>query len=126
MARFRIRVTGQLTLPTPLDSRRIRAITGGSVKCMGVDLVQFTVTRSGSDAQCAAERALTDIQRALAPDAALRHAVWTARKVGVAGLRRVSTGQWPDDDDGLAGVREPRRPLPSAGSAAVTLDEPAA
>jgi len=46
----------------------------------------------------------------------------------VAGMLRSSAGRWPGggDDDGLAGVREPRRPLPSAGSAAVALDEPAA
>jgi hypothetical protein len=29
-----------------------------------------------------------------------------------------------DDDGGLAGVREPRRPKPSPGSAAVSLEEP--
>jgi hypothetical protein len=36
-------------------------------------------------------------------------------------------GDWPrppDDDGGLAGVREPRRPKPSPGSAAVSLEEP--
>ena len=30
----------------------------------------------------------------------------------------------PGDDGGLAGVREPRRPKPSPGSAAVSLEEP--
>jgi len=103
-------------------------MTRGSVKCVGLDVAQFTLTRAGSSAQCAAERALIDIQRALTPDTTLRHAVWTARRVGLAGMLRSSAGRWPGggDDDGLAGVREPRRPLPSAGSAAVALDEPAA
>ena len=31
---------------------------------------------------------------------------------------------WPDEDDGGAGVREPRRPWPTRPAAALELDEP--
>ena len=33
--------------------------------------------------------------------------------------------QWPDDLEGGAGVREPRRPHPGAPAGALALDEPA-
>jgi hypothetical protein len=53
--------------------------------------------------------------------------IWTARRRGLRGLGRRWTGRFgPGDDDGLSGVREPRRPRPSVGSASVSLDLPAA
>jgi hypothetical protein len=53
--------------------------------------------------------------------------IWTARQRGLRGLGRRWTGRFgPGDDDGLSGVREPRRPRPSAGSASVSLDLPVA
>ena len=53
---------------------------------------------------------------------------WTVRRAGVRRFGRGWSGRFvPDDgDDGAAGVREPRRPRPSAGDAAVALDPPAA
>ena len=52
---------------------------------------------------------------------------WSVRRAGLLGLGRRWSGRFtPGDDDGLSGVREPRRPRPSAGSAAVALDLPAA
>lgn len=48
--------------------------------------------------------------------------VWRARHVGPLGWTRRWAGTFtPGDDDGLAGVREPRRQPPSAGSAAAAL-----
>lgn len=42
---------------------------------------------------------------------------WKARRTGARRLGPRWEGQFvPGDDDGLAGVREPRRPAPSAGS----------
>jgi hypothetical protein len=39
--------------------------------------------------------------------------------------RRISPrGAWPPDDDGGAGVREPRRPLPTGPQDAMALDLP--
>jgi hypothetical protein len=53
--------------------------------------------------------------------------IWTVRRKGPLPGRRRWTGRFGwGDDDGLGGVREPRRPKPSAGSASVTLDLPAA
>lgn len=128
--RYKVAVTAQLSSGLALDAGRLRAVTGGSVKVLAVDMVRIDVTRRGRDADCAADRALIDINRALAP--AVRFArppVWVARRVGPLGLRRPATGRWSlgnGDDDGLGGVREPRRPLPSAGSASAALEPPAA
>ena len=53
---------------------------------------------------------------------------WSARRSGVRRLGRKWSGQFVPDsgDDGAAGVREPRRPRPPAGSAARALEPPAA
>jgi hypothetical protein len=46
---------------------------------------------------------------------------WKVRRTGLLRLGRRWHGQFaPGGDDGLAGVREPRRPRPSNGSAAAT------
>ena len=110
---------------------RVRAQTGGAVKLIAVDVVRIEVTAEGLSAECAADRSLMQISSALAPSVRLaRPAVWVARPVGPLGrLRRPATGRWRpqgDDDDGLDGVREPRRPYPSAGSASAAADPNAA
>jgi hypothetical protein len=53
---------------------------------------------------------------------------WVARRRGVLGRGRRWGGRigGTGGDDGLSGVREPRRPLPSAGSAAAAVDPHAA
>ena len=53
---------------------------------------------------------------------------WTARRAGVRRFGRRWSGRLvPDDrDDETAGVREPRRPRPPAGSAAAAVEPPAA
>lgn len=128
--RYKIAVTAQLSSGLALDAGRLRVLTGGTVKVLAVDVVRIEVTRHGRDASCAADNALIGINRALAPAIRFsRPPVWVARRVGPLGLRRATTGRWSignGDDDGLSGVREPRRPLPSAGSASVALDPPAA
>ncbi|MDX6201551.1 MAG: hypothetical protein QOJ83_1051 [Frankiales bacterium] len=45
---------------------------------------------------------------------------WSARAIGRVTRRR----EWPPDDDGGAGVREPRRPLPTKPSDVMELDLP--
>jgi hypothetical protein len=55
--------------------------------------------------------------------------IWTVRRRGPLGIARRWTGRFgtgTGGDDGLAGVREPRRPLPPTGTAAAALDPPAA
>jgi hypothetical protein len=95
--------------------------------------MHVVLTRRGTDAECAANRALIDLNRAIAPAAGFARApTWRARQVGVLGFgvlgfRRRAAGQWSigDGDDGLGGVREPRRPIPPLGSASLALDPPA-
>jgi len=53
--------------------------------------------------------------------------IWCVKRRGLLGVgRRVSGRINQSGDDGLAGVREPRRPLPSTGNGQVELDLPAA
>lgn len=130
MTSYRVRVTAQLADPIAVDLRRVRAVLGARASWVAPDIVHVTLTRRGRDAECAADRVLIDLNRALAPAGRFaREPVWTARPLSLRGLLRVATGRWHIDgggDDGLAGVREPRRPLPPHGSAAVALDPPAA
>src|SRR4051812_29529575 len=128
MARYRVDVTAELESDLAIDAGWIRAVTRGSVKVLAPDMVRISLSRRGSDAECAANRAVIDINRALAPRIRFGRApVWTARPVGLLGLRRRATGRWDigPDDDGLRGVREPRRPLPPTGASWIALDPPA-
>lgn len=53
--------------------------------------------------------------------------IWSVRRRGLLGLGRRWSGQIDrSGDDGLSGVREPRRPRPSTGAGAIELDLPAA
>ena len=53
--------------------------------------------------------------------------IWCVRRRGVFGLGRRRSGRIDRSGGaGLAGVREPRRPLPSAGAGTVELELPAA
>jgi hypothetical protein len=55
--------------------------------------------------------------------------IWTVRRRGPLGIARRWTGRFGaagGGDDGLAGDREPRRPLPPTGTATIALDPPAA
>lgn len=126
MPDYRISVTAQLTPLSALDESRVRALTGGAVKAIAVDMFRIDVTSHGRDAGRAADNALIAINRALAPTVRFaRPPVWVARRRGPLGLRRRTTGLWSignGDDDGLGGVREPRRPRPSTGSAAAAVD----
>ena len=127
MARYRVAVTAQLTEACLVDAGRVRVLADGTLTQLAPDMVRIEVVRAGRDAHCAAERAFMDISRALAPSRFARPPVWSARQLGLLGLLgrrsggRLSIG---GDDDGLGGVREPRRPRPPAGSASVALDLP--
>jgi hypothetical protein len=125
--RYKIAVTAQLDAPVALDAGRLSAVTGGTAKVLAPDVVRVVLTRRGRDAECAADRAMIDVNRALAPSARFaRPPAWQARQLGPLGLRRRTAGRWRIDggDDGLGGVREPRRPFPPTGSATVALDPP--
>jgi hypothetical protein len=130
MAGYRIQITAQLSPWSALDEARVRATTGAIVTAVAPDIARIELRCDGADAGCAAERALGRVAAALGPSVRfMRPAVWAARRRGPLGLGRRTTGRWAgygDDDDGLGGVREPRRPAPSAGSAAAAIDPHAA
>ena len=125
--RFKVAVTAQLDAPVALDAGRLSAVTGGTASVLAPDIVRVVLIRRGRDGACAADRALIDLNRALAPSTRFaRPPAWHARRLGPLGLRRRTAGRWHIDggDDGLGGVREPRRPFPPTGSATVALDPP--
>jgi len=129
MHRYRVRITAQLTPLTAVDEARLRAVTGAGVARLAPDIVRIELVVRGRDPLCAAERALPAVFGALGPSVrSVRPAVWVARRTVMSRLLPSAAGRWPtdDDDDGLAGVREPRRPLPPSLSAAAALDLPAA
>ena len=129
MARFRVAVTAQLEAPFALDARRLRIVTqASSAKLLSHDTVHVVLNRRGTDADCAANRALIDIDRALGPQTRFaRPPAWQARRTGLRRFGSRAAGRWPGgDDDGLGGVREPRRPIPPTGHASVALEPPGA
>jgi hypothetical protein len=123
---YRVCITAQLTPMTAVAEGRLRGLTGASVKVVAVDIVRIEVAGRGTDAESAADCALTRINRALEPSIRFaRPPVWVARWRGPLGLWRRAAGRWSigdNPDDGLGGVREPRRPSPPAGSAAAAVD----
>jgi hypothetical protein len=126
---YRVRVTAQLSEWTAVDEARLRAQTGAVMQRLAVDIVRIDLDSRGNDARCAAERALQLLESTLGPSVQfVRSATWVARRRGALGLGRRATGRWPSggDDDDLAGFREPRRPAPTAGSAAAAIDPDAA
>jgi hypothetical protein len=71
---------------------------------------------------CAAVQELID---ALVTDGMV--GIWSVRRRGVFGIgRRWSGSVDRSGGDGLAGVREPRRPRPSTGAGTLELELPAA
>jgi hypothetical protein len=126
MARYRVVITMQVSAPASVAAARLRALRDAEAKDVAPDMLRVVVDRHGRDARCAARRAFDDINRLLFDMRMLRPPVWSARQLGLLGLRRRSSGRLSpgDDDDGLGGVREPRRPIPPTFSAALALDLP--
>ena len=126
MARFRVAVTMQLSTPASVAAARLRVIRDAQVEELGLDIVRVVVDQHGRDSKCAAQRAFVDVSKALAGVTFLRPPAWTTRQLGLVGLRRRSGGRFGTggDDDGLGGVREPRRPIPPTFSASLALDLP--
>src|SRR5438270_7552629 len=126
MARYRVVMTMQVSAPSSIAAARLRALRDARAKDVGVDLVRVVIDRHGRNARCAAHRAFDDINALLPDMRMLRPPVWTATQLGLLGLRRRSAGRLSpgEDDDGLGGVREPRRPIPPTFSASLALDLP--
>ena len=126
MARYRVTITMQVTTPASIAAARLRVLRDARVDELSPDMLRVVVDRSGRDAKCAARRAFQEANAVLAGVGHVRPAAWTTRQLGLVGLRRRAAGRFaPDgDDDGLGGVREPRRPIPPTFSASLALDFP--
>ena len=126
MARYRVAITMQVSAPASVAAARLRALRDAEAKDIGPDMLRVVIDRHGRDARCAARRAFDDVNQLLFDMRMLRPPVWSARQLGLLGLRRRSAGRLSpgDDDDGLSGVREPRRPIPPTFSASLALDLP--
>lgn len=130
MPLYRVSVTAQFESRYALDASRLRlASNASSATLISHDLIRVVLNRRGRNPSCAADRAVIDLSRALGAQTRFtRPPVWQARRKGLLGLGQRTAGRWPidGDDDGLGGVREPRRPIPPAGHASIALDPPAA
>jgi hypothetical protein len=126
MARYRVAITMQVSRPASVAGARVRALREGQIEYVGRDMLRVTIDREGPDAKCAAHRAFGDISRVLVGVDFPRPPVWSTRQLGLVGLRRRQAGRFApgSDDDGLGGVREPRRPIPPTFSASLALDIP--
>ena len=126
MPRFRVVLTVQVSAPASVTAARLRPLREAKVEQLAPDMLRIVIDRHGRDAKCAAHRAFDDISRALPGVTFTRPPVWMSRQLGLVGLRRRSNGRLSrgDDDDGLGGVREPRRPIPPTFSASLALDLP--
>ena len=121
--RYEIRATADVDPGVSVDVADLRLLTGGEVLRPSAGVLTIVVTRRTDDPVGCAH----DVVQQLRPVS--RCGVWTARRKGVTPrLRRVSGGwgrAYPGDgDDGLGGVREPRRPLPPDGHLAAELEPP--
>src|SRR4051794_19665769 len=131
MPRYRLARPMRLSRPASAAAAPLPALRGPEAKQIGTDMRRVVIDRHGRDARCAARRAFDDINQLLFDMRMLRPPVWTARQLGLLGLRRLGLGRRSagrlspgDDDDGLSGVREPRRPIPPTFSASLALDLP--
>ena len=126
MARYRVTVTLEVSAPASVAAARLRTLRAAEAKDIGPDMLRVVMDRHGRDARCAAHRAFDEINPLLSDMRMPRPPAWTARQLGLLGMRRRSSGRLSpgDDDDGLGVVREPRRPIPPTFSAALALDLP--
>jgi hypothetical protein len=123
MPRYEIRATADVEPGLRIDVADLRRLLGGRVEMLSAGVVSVVVTVDGEDPH----RLACDVMAPLREWS--RCGIWTVRRRGLLGVGRRMSGGWTGldpGDDGLGGVREPRRPLPSAGSASAALDLPAA
>lgn len=126
MPRYKVTLIAELESRLPPDAQLLRTATGVAVEIIAGNFVKFSTTQRGRDHRCAADRVTVDVAGSLAPTASLvGPAVWTVRRTGLLALSGRRTGRsfaGNGDDDGLTGVREPRRPLPPTGSTSLVID----
>ena len=120
MPRYEIRATADVEPGLTVDVAELRRLVGGEVELVSPGVVTVVVVAEADDPYRLAFD-VTSPMRGLS-----RCGIWTVRRRGVLRRGRRMTGRWNGSgDDGLGGVREPRRPMPPAGSASAALDPPA-
>ena len=129
MPQYRIRVAAPIICSESIDATRLKlASRAKRIKVLSPYMVIAVFIRRGPDAVVAAEQAVAELNRALPPGARFASPpVWTARvrrMVVGAGISGRSELGPDEDDDGLGGVREPRRPMPPSGSSALASELP--
>jgi hypothetical protein len=118
--RYEIRANADVESGVTFDLAELRARTGGDVEVNG-NVLTLVVTGAGQDAASIAHEVVQPLREVS------RCGVWTARRKGLPLRVRRVAGGWntgSSGDDGLGGVREPRRPLPPAGHLAAELNPP--
>jgi len=122
VSQYEIRATADIEPGLAVDVAELRRLTGGDVEVLSPGVITVLVVAEADDPYRLA-RSVTAPMRELS-----RCGIWTVRRRGMLPVRRRVTGAWMGlgrGDDGLGGVREPRRPMPSAGSSSVALEPPA-
>ncbi|HET7310879.1 MAG TPA: hypothetical protein VFJ17_06095 [Mycobacteriales bacterium] len=118
MPRYEIRATADIESGVTFDVADLRSRTGGDIEVNGHVLTLVATCECSDPASLAYElvQPLREVSRC---------GIWTARRKGVPiRIRRVSGG-WTTaspGDDGLGGVREPRRPMPPNGHLTAEAD----
>jgi len=119
MPRYEIRATADVEPGLDINVADLRRRVGGEVEMLSAGVVTVVVTADGDDP----DRLTRDV---MAPLRELsRCGIWTVRRRGVLGMRRRIKGAWTGrdpGDDGLGGVREPRRPFPPTGHLSAEVD----
>ena len=123
MSQYEIRATADIEPGLAIDVAELRRLVGGEVEMVSPGVITVHVVAEVDDPH----RLACDVT---APMRELsRCGIYTVRRRGVLRIRRRVTGAWTGlgrGDDGLGGVREPRRPMPSAPPSSVALEPPAA
>ena len=123
MPRYEIRATAYVEPGQSIDVAALRALVGGEVEHVSPGIVTVVVVDETDDPKklaCRVTGTMSELSRC---------GIWTVRRRGALRRARRMQGAWSGlegGDDGLGGVREPRRPMPSTGSASAALDPPAA
>jgi hypothetical protein len=117
--RYEIRATADVEPGLAVDLAGLRGLVGGTVE-LSQGVVSVVVSAKGEDPYRLARDVMTPLRELS------RCGIWSVRRRGVLGTGRRMNGAWAghDGDDGLGGVREPRRPLPPTGSASAAIDLP--
>lgn len=118
MPRYEIRATADVETGVRFDLADLRARTGGDIEVNG-QVLTLVVTGSCSNAATLAHDVIEPLREVS------RCGVWTARRKGVHLSPRRVSGGWNTaypGDNGLGGVREPRRPLPPDGQLTAEVD----